>query len=255
MDSGKLFSAKLKGDDKPVLLAVKDDYVRAFYLDPEAGVHVAHQFNGRNNRTRIRAAVTADLRGKDSRDVVLLDAGNSILSIYGVKKGKKSYELLRDVELDDANYRRVEAFDLDGDERDDLVLVAPDRIAVLYSRVLNGELETIDSYETEIEDGGYGMVRALPLVTSSDHPQIICVEMREKRLEFFQLDRVNKKPELVLDPFYHFRVFESEATIAQRVNMDAPPEPRQFATADLNGDDKPDLVVLANDKLIVYYQE
>ncbi|MCB2156938.1 VCBS repeat-containing protein [bacterium] len=251
----QLFAAQLKGEDRPLVMCVKDDYVRAFYLEEDGSVHIAQQFNGRNNRTRLRAAAVADLRGDGSREVAMLDVGNGILSIHGVKKGKKSYELLREIELGDVNYRRMEAFDLDGDKRDDLVLVALDRIAVLYSRVMNGDLETIDSYETEIEDGGYGLVRAIPLLGNPNHPQIVCVEMREKRLEFFNLERAGRGSDLTLTSLYEFRVFESESTIARRVNMDASPEPRQFAADDLNGDGNPDLAILVIDKLIVYYQQ
>ena len=47
-------------------------------------------------------------------------------------------------------------------------------------------------------------------------------------------------------------MFDSETTIARRVNMDALPEPRDLTAADLNDDGLPDIVCLMHDNLIIY---
>jgi hypothetical protein len=246
-------TALLAGMDSDVVLVARDEFVRAFHLD-EAGIaDIKRQFNGRNSRSVVRAAAVANLRGPQSREVVLYDTTNNVLSIYGTTDGEDAYVLLRHVDVAAAGYRSLRALDIDGDQRDDLVLVAPDRMAILYSRVMNGSLDTLDSVETEVEDGGYGLVRAISF-SGPGEANIVALEMRRALLDFFHLVVAEDADSPSLEPFRSFRVFDSEMSIAGRVNLDAEPEPREIKAVDLRGNGLQDIVMLVHDVIIVYTQ-
>jgi hypothetical protein len=157
------------------------------------------------------------------------------------------------VDVAAAGYRSLRALDIDGDQRDDLVLVAPDRMAILYSRVMNGSLDTLDSVETEVEDGGYGLVRAISF-SGPGEANIVALEMRRALLDFFHLVVAEDADSPSLEPFRSFRVFDSEMSIAGRVNLDAEPEPREIKAVDLRGNGLQDIVMLVHDVIIVYTQ-
>lgn len=252
IDARRLFPAQLYDDEGEELLAVKESYVRAFHLDQSGRLVVSQQFDGMNTRSRLKAATVSSLRRSDSRDVALLDSGNRVLTVYG-QKPDSSYELVRQIDLDEATYESLESLDLNGDGLDDLILIAPDRITVIYTMAMEGNLETLDSYETEVEDGGYGFVKYL----GNDRrgtPVIACLEMKENVLEFFDVVRAGEETPGI-ERFYRFKVFDSESSVARRVNLDAPPEPRDLVQADLNEDGKQDLLALVHDYVIVYYQD
>ncbi len=251
--AGRLSTGMLAGANSPDVMIVKDEYARAFHLGEDGQIMITEQFNSSTNRSRFRVARVAAPRGKQHRDVAILDGGSRSLHLFGTREGEGHYEELREIEFDGGDYQSFEVIDLDGDNRDDFVLIAPDRLAIVYARVLNGGLESIDSVETRIEEGGYGLVATVALDKESA-PQLACVEMKEAMIEIFEMQR-EKKEKLTLDPFYHFKVYDSESSMAQRVNLDAPPEPREIKSADLNGDGKTDLVVLVHDYVIVYYQK
>jgi hypothetical protein len=124
-------------------------------------------------------------------------------------------------------------------------------MAILYSRVMNGSLDTLDSVETDVEDGGYGLVRAISL-TGDGTANIVALEMRRALLDFFHLVEEEGAESPTLERFRSFRVFDSEMSIAGRVNLDEAPEPREIKTADLTGSGLQDIVMLVHDVIIVY---
>jgi hypothetical protein len=246
-------NARLAGTDSDMVLVARDEFVRAFHLDDAGVADIKSQFNGRNSRSVVRAATVANLRGDDSREVVLYDTTNNVLTIYGATGDEDAYELIRHVDVAAAGYRSLRALDIDGDQRDDLVLVAPDRMAILYSRVMNGSLDTLDSVETDVEDGGYGLVRAISL-TGDGTANIVALEMRRALLDFFHLVEEEGAESPTLERFRSFRVYDSEMSIAGRVNLDEAPEPREIKTGDLTGSGLQDIVMLVHDVIIVYTQ-
>lgn len=243
-------SVRLDGESGDDAMIVREEYARAFRLGADGQVVVSRQFAGAAGRSRLRAAATGHLRSDSRVDVALLDAGTRTLAIHGRRDGGSDYEELATVELDAADYQWLRCFDVDGDGRDDVVAVAPDRVAVVPARAAHGALDTVDSFKTAVEDGGFGGVFGLPL-RDRDTSVIVAVELKENRLEFFDLEKEKEDGESLV-PFYHFRVFDSEASLARRTNLDAPPEPRELRAADMDNDGRADLVALANDYVIVY---
>lgn len=231
-------------------LAIKERFARAFHIDDEGNVVVEHQFNGENSDSRLSSVSVGPLRSKDSHEVALLDRGNRVLLIFGRDNGE--YRILSRLPLQDGDYSSVTVVDLDGDGLGEILLAAPDRLGIVYTRPVAGEIETIATIATMNEkDGGYGKVYTLPLA-GDEALEILAVEMRDNLLEFFTTGK-DESGAAALLRFYHFRMFDSETTIARRVNMDALPEPREVAGVDLDGDGRPELITLTHDNLIIYY--
>jgi hypothetical protein len=253
MTRGKLVGAKIDTAEKPVVLAVKAGFVRAIYLDAKNNLEVAEQFNGRNSRARLAAATTGNFRSKKNRDIAILDSGNRTVAFWGVKEAGGRYEELFNAELDSGDYRALEVLDLDGDERDDLLLVAADRVAVLYTRRLNSGLETVASTQTKVEEGGYSAVYTTQLFPGGAR-EIVALEARQNVLEFFTAGKDEAgKPALLR--FYQFRAYETDSSMAQRINMEAPPEPREVTAVDFDESGKPALLALTHDFVLRYNQE
>ena len=240
-----LSSASLAPGASPEVLVVKENFVRAFHLGEGGELLVSEQFNATGARPRLRAVAVADMTEGDAYEVAVLDGSSNSVTVHGVRDG--AYTSLRTVQLEEAAYRGLAAMDLDGDGRDDLVALAPDRVAIVYSRVLNGGLETIESVQSEIDDGGYGAVYPLAL---GEQGEVLLgvVEMESNQLEFHGRERG------ALARVFGFRVFDIESMMRRRQNLDRPAEPREALARDLDGDGAADLAILVHDKVIVYFQ-
>ncbi|CAN5444607.1 hypothetical protein BH09SUM1_BH09SUM1_20210 [soil metagenome] len=238
-------------DDKgqQSVLALKEKFARAFHIDKDNNIAVGYQFNGRNGTARLVDATEASLRSKGSHEIVLLDRGNKCLTIYGRgKEGKE--EILSNIDLDDTPYSALRAIDLDNDGKDDLVLIADDRVSVIYSHPFFGGLETIATASTAVEDGGYGVLYTGKFLSGAG-TEIAGIEMKDNLMEFFAPGK-DANGAAALNRFYQFDMFDSDNSIARRSNLDAQPEPRDLMAVDLDDDGKNEIVALMHDNLVIY---
>jgi len=249
--AGNVLAAPLAPDGKTDLLITKENYARAVHLDGENRLVIDHQFNARNQRSRLRAALVADVSGSKTPSVVLLDAGNRCLTIYSPpRKGEKEFAMDRHVDIDEADYQTMLAADINEDKKDDIVLLTAARLTVVCSGAAEGQLETLAKAKTAVEEGGYGLVSAHSIL-KGDGQQILVVEQTENVLECYLNEAENGE----LRQFYRFKVFQGDQVRSRREAYMGQVEPREIATADLNGDSKPDLVLLMHEVIGVYYQK
>ncbi len=232
------------------VLAIKEQFARSFALDEDRNVVIKHQFNGRGASSRLVAAGTGTLR--EGRQVVaLLDRGETAVTLYEQAEADGPFTFLQDVDLDGAEYSTLRLVDLNGDGDDEVLLVASDRIGVLYPRRMFGGLADLATLTpADEEEGGYGVVYTADLIEAPGM-EFALVEMKDMLLDLALLGEDDEgRP--ALHRFYSFKMFDSESTLARRVNLDALPEPREFTAADLDGDGRPELVTLMHDNVIVY---
>ena len=249
---GMLREARLDGEDgPPVVMALTERFVRAFTVEEDGNVSVEHQFNARNSSSRLVGMTVGSLRGREMPEVVLLDRGNRILTIHGAD-GDGGYETITHVDLGGRDYLAVRAVDLDGDVTADLVLTGEDRLDVIYGRPAFGALEVRATAAPVDEEGGYGAVYTGELLPGQGH-EAMAVEMREHLLELF-VPGTDEEDRPALHRFYAFKMFDSDASIARRPNLDAPPEPRELRTADIDGNGRTEVIALTHDNIIIYAQ-
>jgi len=247
-----LDDVRLSGADKPAsVAALKEKFARAFHIDAENNVVVEQQFNGRNAQSRLVSFAVGSPRGEGTADMVLLDRGNKVLTVYGIEKGKAEYELLVNIDIDGSEYNSLRVFDLDGDGKDDFLLTAEDRLGVIYSRPLSGGLRNLATVELEDSQSGYGMV--FPLRLFPGGPTAMAAVERKNMVLDLDVPGKGKEGHPALHRFYSFKMFDNESTIARRINLDAVPEPREGVAVDVNNDGKPEIITLMHDNIVIYY--
>lgn len=249
--AGQVDVAPLGPGGEPCLLIVKDNHARALRLGENNQTLVEGQFNGRNSRSRLRAARLVRVEGpKAPPAVALLDLGAQCLSLFQRDAKSGEFALLRHVDIDDADYQTLLAADLNEDGREDLLLLAPDRLTVIFTGMADGRLETLGQARTDVEDGAYGRVAAVELLKGQGQ-QMLAIEKNEQILEIF----LDESRDGALRRLYRFKVFNTDQVRGRRDPRFSDIQPREAAAADFNGDGKPDLVLLMHDVIGVYYQK
>jgi FG-GAP-like repeat len=250
--SSKINEVLLSTDKKATssVLVVKEKFARVFHLDEDQNVMVEHQFNGSTAGSRLTAASVGSVLDKKSREVVLMDRANDILTVWKHQKG--SYEILSEQKLDGVDYQTLKLADLDGDGLDDVLLTASDRLAIAYTSPIGYSLETITSMDPTEEEAGYGKFYCVDLVPGGGE-EIIAIEMKDNLMEFFSI-APDKEKQLSLQRLYRFSMYDKTTGRGRRNNLEGLPEPRELLAADLDDNGKLEIVGLMHDNLVIYYQ-
>lgn len=246
-----LVPVTLDGAKAPSVLAVKKQFARAFHLDGNGAVQVAAQFNGRNNRTRLTAAAAGRFRDSKKTDVALLDMGNRCVTFYGMTDAKE-YEVLLHADLDAGDYRSLEVLDIDADGKDDLLLIAPDRVSVLYMERKSGGLKVISTVESGARETAYNVVYTADLLPGGTE-EIISLRVPENTLEFFTPGKDAEGNRAMLR-FFRFRMYETASDLAESRRIDVAAEPRAFIAMPADDKGRPQILALTHDFIIRYSQ-
>lgn len=241
-------------DAPPSVFVLRDRFLRVLHLDEEDNVVVEQQFNGRNSDARLNLFTVAKLRDDGSRQVVIHDRGNNELAIYSsvTEDTSGAWELLTTVSVEDLGWNQLKAADLDGNGKDEIILATGDRISILSTVPFSGGIKTIASAQPHDDEGGYGRVYTVDLFEGGRH-EVIALEMKEHLMEFFEVGD-DEDGSSALRRFYSFKMFDTESGLVRRVNLDAPPEPRDMVVADLTGDGRREIITLTHDKILIYHQ-
>lgn len=252
MTAANTFSERLPQSDHRWTFLARANFLRAFSLDKENAPVIFQQFNGRNNRSTIdRAAILLSDKGREAI-VALLDSYNKALTLYHFDADE--WKVARHIDLDDSNWIDMRAGDLNGDGRDDLMLLGADRLQIFLANEAPMEMDTVFTMKSDIPDGYFALVEALPLGLGEGSKKagqnILLLENTERLLEIHDIQ--GDGPEMAR--LARFKVFsgEEETRAESGARKFLPAEPRNIKSADVNGDGKPDLLALVHDRVIVY---
>lgn len=235
--------------------ALKERFLRVFSVAEGSRVDVVQQFNGRNTSARFQQFATGRLSEGGERKVVVHDRGNSELAIYTPTGDDHSgaWELLTTVSVEEHDWQSLKAADLDGNGRDEIVLTSGDRLSILSTTPFSGGLKTRAGIGPVDDEGGYGRTYIADVLAGGP-PEVIGIEMKNNMMEFFEL-ATPRDGAPAFHRFHAFTIFDSDATIARRTNLDAQPEPRDLKVADLDGSGRNEIITLTHDRIIIYYQD
>lgn len=247
--------ADVDGDARRELLVCSGNLTRALRLRhkgeqaelaAQEGPEVIEQYNGRPD-SRLVGAIPADLDGDGVAEIVLADDRFHELLVHR-RSASGALELAERVEFTGLDYAGLSAADLDGDGATDLVVFGQDGFGVLYSRK--------DGWD-QVELGSYDPVKErlfLDSIAAGDMDgdggsDVLVSELGENAVVV--LSPALEAPADRMRHALSFKVFE------QKTFADSQPtrEPRELLVADVTGDGKDDLALLAHDKLIIYVQE
>lgn len=230
--------------DNGLLYVAREAFARKMKYENDKW-SIADQFNAGESKARLAGVAVLDLDDTAGDEIVLVDTGVRKLRVLRMTNGL--YRPWKEVELGSIRFVSSHVSDLNGDGRDDLLLLGNQRFAVLYSGNVGSDLVEIATYESDRDDfyaadviagdiNGDGAIDLTVIDTSIDGLELLA----------FDADRG-------IQAATHFRVFEEKRLVSKSGSRGT--EPREGFVADVTGDGRSDLVLLCHDRLIVYPQD
>lgn len=240
-DAGSIEMGQLS---EPALLVAQGTFARSLKLDENNRWQVRDQFNSLESNTKLKGVTTLDLDGQPGNELVLVDVGLGKLRIY--RREKETYTPWREVDIGKFPYKSIAVADLNNDRHDDLVLFGTGRFGVLYSGQTDFELEEIASFESAQKDA-YLMDLVAGDLNGDGRSDIAILEAENHTIQL-----VTRTADGSLKLALSFKIFE-EKRFHERSKGGV--QPREGLIADVTGDGRADLVLLAHDRILVYPQD
>ncbi len=247
--------ADLDGDGRVECLVSARNFARALWFprvregvfEPE----IAAQFNGPAPDSRITGALALDWDGDGRAEVALRDERTREILVLARPDDAEPRELAR-IEAGRLEFRGLQAADVDGDGRSDLVVLGARELGVAFAGAQGLAWRERGVYEAPRGHVTLERVVAAELdgvvgsaLEAGGSLELVATELSRHSLVF--LTRAGDELAHALE----FRVFEE----SQFEEEGYAREPRELLAADLDGDRRTDLALLVHDKLIVYLQE
>jgi hypothetical protein len=239
--SGAVF---LTQETVPTLLVAQENFARKLQRLGDSGWRVVDQYNASEPSAKIVGAAMLDLDGKPGREIVLVDTG--IRKIRVLRKEGEVFRPWKEIELGSFPYEALRVADLNGDGREDLLLIGRGRFAVLYAGKTLPTLNELGTFETKLTKTYFSDVVAGDL-NGDGRTDLALIDTQSHFIEILRLD-ADHRPHHALS----FKVFEEKSFAEGR---EGGTEPREGLITDVTGDGKPDLVLLAHDRVLIYPQD
>ncbi len=240
---GQLFVGQL---DVPSILVAQQKFARNVVLTKTGSWQVLDQYNVAESNAKIVGVAALDLDGAAGKEVILVDTGVRRLRMMRRGGAGKLFQPWREVELGTLAYRSNRIADLDGDKREDLLLVGNGKFAVLYNGRQGPRLEEFASYEPRRKKA----VFATTVSGDFNHDGRIDIAVIDRRAHRVSL--IDHSASHGLRHALDFLVFEQKSF---RGASTVGNEPREAVVADVTGDDRLDLILLVHDRVLVYPQD
>jgi hypothetical protein len=238
-----LWHGDADGDGASELLVPGPNFVRALTFDAKGAPKVVAQWNLEEPSAKVGAVAAGDLDGDGRPEVIAHD--KSTRSLRVLRQVNQAAKTVARVELGDVDPKALRVADIDGNGRQDIVLLCADRFAVVQAGVADASFVETDDFESPLKNAfldqiafgdvnGDGITDAV-MTDSNRHLITIAAHVGGELAHVLQF------------PVYEESIFERDGGGGR--------EPREVVIADVTGDRKQDLVILVHDRVIVYPQE
>jgi hypothetical protein len=232
-----------RGGDE--LLIASERFVRAVQLSGDGVLEVVDQLNPRVGDTRLEAGAGVDLDADGTDEFVLVAGGGSRLEVLQ-RSRSGVYRSLEAFDVPDLDLVQLEIADLDGNGREDVVLLGQRRLVWLPVGLDDLQLERVSTFETELEDVQYSLMTAGDL-DADGSPELVAIDSTTTHvLEVLSQSDDGWTSRLA------FTVYDADPHYEGQTGTGS--EPREAVIADLTGDGRDDLVVLVHDRVLLYPQ-
>jgi len=238
---GAVFLGQL---EEPAILVAQNNFARNLRLNERDQWQVVDQYNAAESAARIAGTAIIDLDGQPGNEIVLVDLGVNKLRILREQDGM--YRPWKEVDIGSFPYKSAHVADLNGDGRNDLLLFGMGKLGVLSAGQNDLQLVELGTYESHLEKIHFADVIGGDL----NQDGRVDVALIDTRSQFVEI--LDYTPEVGLRSALHFRVFESKGLAGAD---DIGSEPRESIIADVTGDGRADLILLAHDRVLVYPQD
>ena len=245
---GAVFFGQLQG---PALLVAQDKFVRNMRFDEQvSGWQVVDQFNTSEVTAKTVGAVTLNLDGQPGNELVLIDVGLQRLRILRLVDG--AYHPWQEIEMGRFPYRSAHVADINGDGRDDLLLMGHNKFGVLYSGQSLPSLKELASFETKRQKAFFSDMIGGDL-NGDGQPDLAAIDTQSHVVDLFRFTPATADKAANLQLALSFPVFEEKSFSREEEGGDA--EPRESLIVDVTNDGRPDLVLLVHDRILIYPQD
>lgn len=243
IDSKAVFRQDRSGDG---LLVAQENFARQLRLDENGNWQVADQFSIPGGNVNIAGVGRLDLDGQPGDELVLVDTRGSRLHV--LRQEDRLYRPWKQVDLGSLRFSTLHIADVNGDGRDDLLLLGSGQFLVIAAGQSGAgpELKLVTSYESPRKDPFLTDVVVGDL-NNDGRPDVVLTDVKKHMIELLDV-----ADDDALRTALQFKVFESKSFSGSGGDSS---QPREVIVADVTGDGLADLLMLAHDRLLLYPQD
>ncbi len=238
----------LDHDGRAEILTAAPGYARTLRLTPDnTDVVIVDQCNARNSDDKLTVPVLADADGDGKPDLLFQEAGSAFWQVLEQDAAGVWRSTAR-LEAEPGDVTSAWALPLGKDARPHLLALGRDRF---WTAPLTGNrpaLKLTGSYETDLRSSNYYQVSPVDL-NRDGQEELVVLDTESKLLEVLHPGGVAGEGWKSL---MHFVLFEENIHFRGRKGED---DVREVLTGDFTGDQRPDLLLLVHDRILLYPQD
>ena len=251
VDSAQVISANLdeereqepERERRDALLVARGSVVRHVALEGETWL-TRDQFNTDRSTAQVLGVAVLDANGDGQVELVAWDRVSKKLLVLARRDGV--FRPVGSIDVGPLEFLFLQAVDLNGDQRPDLLIAGADKFAVVINGQTGLTFQNVAGYESNREEARFADL----IVGDANDDGLPDVVVSDTSAHFLEIVAfVPKRLQLLRG--LAFKVFEQKSFR----NTDDLLEPRQVALGDVDGDHRADLIVLVHDRILIYRQD
>ncbi|MBI9018374.1 MAG: VCBS repeat-containing protein [Phycisphaerae bacterium] len=237
---------------KNVMLLAQGKFSRALVFDNDKGWQVVDQYQTDNEKTDMTNAIATKLDGK-KLSIVSYDSGRNRLVVMD-RQSDDTYRAGKEIELGAIEVKKLLAGDFGGDSEVSLLLCGAKKIYRVPVSGKTHKLSQVVTYEPELKGAIYGVLA----VADINDDQISDIVLGDHNRNYIHVLTFNENAELV--EATKFRIYENprgdrESSLQFEGRRSGGGDPKSIAIRDVTNDGKNDLILLVNDRILIYPQD